>query len=287
MRPLSELKQDFEVSRSLRDIIDVLKTAAMIQFRSFQLREKLNEDFMKELESCFGILAAKKINHPYLFDRKSLPSIIVVLTSDEGFLGELNTLLVNVSIDRRKSKDDEMVIFGEQGAKYLEDINMDFVFFPGITDEVKYEEAEKIRDYLINEYKKRFGRIIIVYPKFVSLTIQRITVWQILPFEEPIEAHDKNSLRQLLIKEALIEPSQDKVVEVIVELWAGFKIMDILCSSKMSEFSARIMHLEGSTQELNVLKQKLSFEYFRQVHSLRDKVIREISASKIMLGKRS
>ena len=82
MRPLSELKQDFEVSRGLRDIIDVLKTAAMIQFRSFQLREKLNEDFIKELESCFGILAAKNINHPYLFDRKSLPSIIVVLTSD-------------------------------------------------------------------------------------------------------------------------------------------------------------------------------------------------------------
>jgi ATP synthase F1 gamma subunit len=286
MRPLSELKQDFEVSRGLRDIIDVLKTAAMIQFRSFQLREKLNEDFIKELESCFGILAAKNINHPYLFDRKSLPSIIVVLTSDEGFLGELNTLLVNMSVDKRTSKNDEMVIFGERGARYLEDMNVGFVFFPGITDEVKYDEAEKIRDYLLGEYKKRFGRIIIVYPRFVSLTLQRITVWQILPFNEPMDAQNQNLLSQLLTKEMLIEPSQDRVVEVIVELWAGFKIMDILCSAKMSEFAARIMHLEGSTQELNALKQKLSFEYFRQVHNLRDKVIREISASKIMLGKK-
>jgi len=286
MRPLSELKQDFEVSRSLRDIIDVLKTAAMIQFRSFQLREKLNEDFVKELEGCFGILAAKNISHPYLFDRKSLPSIIVVLTSDEGFLGELNTLLVNMSIDRRRSKNDEMVIFGERGARYLEDINMGFVFFPGITDEVKYEEAEKIRDYLLNDYKKRFGRIIIVYPKFISLTVQRITVWQILPFKDPIAIQDQHSLSQLLIKEVVIEPSKDRVVEGIVELWAGFKIMEILCSAKQSEFAARIMHLEGSTQELNALKQKLSFEYFRQVHNLRDKVIREISASKIMLGRK-
>jgi ATP synthase F1 gamma subunit len=287
MRPISELKQDFEVSRSLRDIIDVLKTAAMIQFRSFQLREKLNEDFIKEVESCFGILAAKKVRHPYLFDRKSMPSIIVVLTSDEGFLGEMNTLLVNMSIDRRRSKNDEMVIFGERGARYLEDAGMSFVFFPGITDEVKYDEAEKIRDYLLREYKKKFGRVIIVYPKFVSLTVQRITVWQILPFQEPIDAEGQDPLRQLLIKEASIEPSQDRVVEGIVELWAGFKIMEMLCSAKQSEFAARIMHLEGSTQELNVLKQKLSFEYFRQVHSLRDKVIREISASKIMLGKRS
>jgi len=287
MRPLSELKQDFEVSRSLRDIIDVLKTAAMIQFRSFQLREKLNENFIKELESCFGILAAKNIKHPYLFDRKSLPSVIVVLTSDEGFLGEMNTLLVNMSVDKRTSKNDKMVIFGERGARYLEDMNMGFVFFPGITDEVKYGEAEKIRDYLLSEYKKRFGRIIIVYPRFISLTVQRITVWQILPFQKPIGVHDQHLLSQLLIKELAIEPSQDKVAEVIVELWAGFKIMDILCSAKMSEFAARIMHLEGSTQELNALKQKLSFEYFRQVHNLRDKVIREISASKIMLGKRN
>jgi hypothetical protein len=45
------------------------------------------------------------------------------------------------------------------------------------------------------------------------------------------------------------------------------------------------MHLEGSAQELIQLKQTLAFEYFRQLHSARDKTIREISASKVLLGK--
>jgi len=86
--------------------------------------------------------------------------------------------------------------------------------------------------------------------------------------------------------EMLFEPSLIKLSESVVKLWLGFRIEELFWSSKQAEFAARIMHLEGSTQELNLLKQKLSFEYFRQIHGLRDKVIREISASKILLNKR-
>jgi len=43
------------------------------------------------------------------------------------------------------------------------------------------------------------------------------------------------------------------------------------------------MHLEGSTQELSHMNQRLAFNYFRQVHAVSDKTIREISASRIFL----
>jgi F0F1-type ATP synthase gamma subunit len=84
----------------------------------------------------------------------------------------------------------------------------------------------------------------------------------------------------------LVEPSVTRVLNSLIELWAGFKLLEIFWLSKQSEFAARIMHLEGSTQEISHLRQRLSFEYFKQVHALKDKVIREISASKIMLGKK-
>ncbi len=284
MRPLSELKQDFEVSQSLEDIIDVLKTAATMQFRTFLLREKPNEDFLKSLEEIFSILVEKNIHHPYLSDRKNLPSSITVVTSDEGFVGELNTSLINAGLGQYKLKDDEIVVLGERGARYLEDMKQSFIFFSGISDEINYKEIEKLRDYLLKGYRKKFGRIFIIYPQFISLTVQRVTVWQFLPYQSPAAIAQKQFGH--LTEEILVEPSVNKILESLVELWMGFKLLDIFWSSKQSEFAARIMHLEGSTQELRHLKQKLSFEYFRQVHNLRDKVIREISASKILLGRK-
>lgn len=285
MRPLSELKQDFEISTSLSDIIDVLKTAALIQFRLFQNKEKLNHDFITEIETIFSILRQKKTFSPYFFKRRDLPSCIVVVTSDEGFLGELTTLLINASIDLRKSAEDEIIVLGERGAKYLEDIGQHFLPFPGLSDEVNFNEVERLRDYLLKRYKEKISEVVVVYPKFLSLTSQRVTVLKLLPYLLS-ESRLSQNFSQVVMDEMLFEPSLIKLSESVVKLWLGFRIEELFWSSKQAEFAARIMHLEGSTQELNLLKQKLSFEYFRQIHGLRDKVIREISASKILLNKR-
>jgi F-type H+-transporting ATPase subunit gamma len=271
------------MSRSLGDIIDVLKTAALIQFRIFQAKEKPQDDFLKIAESCLNILLAKGINHPYLYDRKSLGAAIVIVTSDEGFLGELNTLLVNAGVDLVKSKEDEIIVLGERGARYLEDMGLDFVLFPGITDNMEYKEIETIRNHVLGGYRKKFGRIFIVYPKFLSLVVQKVQTVALLPFAQK-EQQDKPSA--YLIEQTLVEPTERRVLESLVQIWAGFTLTHILWSAKQSEYSARIMHLEGSTQELSHLNHKLSFDYFRQVHILKDKSIREISATKILLGRK-
>ncbi|MCX5713207.1 MAG: hypothetical protein NTY47_09185, partial [Candidatus Omnitrophica bacterium] len=149
-----------------------------------------------------------------------------------------------------------------------------FIALPGISDEVDYNELEGIRDYLFNAYKDKFGRVFMVYPEYLSLTTQKIKVFQFLPCELTFAQENKISV---VMEGALLGPSEIKLLEKLIELWAGFKVLEIAWSSKQSEYAARIMHLEGSSQE------QISFNYFRLVHTLRDKSIREISASKILL----
>ncbi|MCX5712256.1 MAG: F0F1 ATP synthase subunit gamma [Candidatus Omnitrophica bacterium] len=285
MRPISELKQDFEVSSNLGDIIDVLKTSALIQFRSFQLKEKPNEECFFEVQRALKIAYTKDFRHPYIMERDNLPTAIVVVTSDEGLLGELNTLLINTCLDQ-SSPQDEIIVLGERGTRYLEDVNKNFVFLPGISDEVTLKEVEILKDYLTQGAISRFGRVNIIYPHFVSLTQQKVTIDHLLPYNS-IAEEDTDRKADYLTEITELEPNRGRVLEALIEMALSCKILDIFWSSKLSEFAARIMHLEGSTQELGLLNQKLSFEYFRQVHNLRDKVIREISASKNLLGRRA
>ena len=279
MQTISELKQDLEFNRNIGDIIEVLKASSIIQFRALQFKEKPDKNYLLAIQGCFDMLDAGRIEHPYVYERKGLPSLIVVVTSDEGFLGELNTLLVNAALDQARGGDDEIVVLGERGAKYLEDMDKNFVSLSGIPDDIDYRQLEGIRDYLFAGYLKRFGRALIVYPEFISLTTQRVTVLQYLPYGLQPRGVEKS----FPARDVLICPGRVNVLERLVELWAAFKIFEIAWSSKQSEYAARIMHLEGSSQELSHLNQRLSFNYFRLVHAKSDKSIREVSASKMML----
>jgi ATP synthase F1 gamma subunit len=262
------------------DIIDTLKATALVQFRLFQMKNKPNDYFLKEIESCIRILVTTMNRHPYFVERKGLSSAIVIVTSDEGFLGELNILLVNAGLEVRDSKDDEIIVLGERGAKYLEEMNENFVSFPGISEEINDKDIDTICSYLLKCYHKKFRRILIVYPEFSSLTVQKVKLLQALPYQ-PISQQPEFNLNG---KDMMIEPSLGSVLECLIKLWLGYKLFEIFWSSKQSEYAARVMHLEGSTQELTYLNQRLALSYFRQVHALSDKTIREISASRILLS---
>lgn len=285
MSNLSNIKQDIDVCKSLGDIIDVLKTAALIQIRIFQSKtNKPRQDFSEITRNCFNILIAKRCNHPYIFDRKEMPSAVVVVTSDEGFLGELNTLLVNAAAEYLKNPADELIVLGERGGKYFEDMGLTFTPFPGISEEMNFSEVERLRDYLLEGYKRKFGRIYIVYSRYVSLVLQKVETVTLLPV--PLQEGLPPHISRALLDDMLIEPAERSVIENLTRLWAGYKLVELFWSAKLSEYGARIMHLEGSTQELQHQKHKLSFDYIRLMHHIKDKSIREISASKIMLVKK-
>lgn len=276
---LSRLKTDLEFTHDLGDIIDVLKTAALVQFNAFQQKEKPDENFFAMAGLCFGELLEYTPAAGYMKATEHLPAAITVITSEEGFLGELNSLLVNGALNQRTSDNDELIMIGGRGARYLEELNLKFKLFPGITDDLKQSEVDAVADYLLDGFRRKFGKIIIVYPKFFALSLQRVEAFQALPYGYSANPGAK-------VEDRLMEPSWERVIDILTELWLKFILFDFFRSSKQSEFSARIMHLEASTQELHHMQQQISFNYFRQVHALRDTTIREISASKVLLGKR-
>jgi len=282
MPTLVKLKQELEFNRGLGDIIDTLKSAALVQFRLFQTKDKPNEAFEKEIEGVFHVIAKLlEFKHPYFYERKGLSRAIVVVTSDEGFLGELNTLLVNAGLDERSSPRDEIIILGERGAKFLDEMGESFFTFPGIGDEIDFKSIDNLSGYLLKSYRKKYQLISVVYPEFVSLTTQRVRIIQLLPYQ----FSDTKQSTLTRLDEVIIEPTVNSVLESLVRLYLGYKFFEIFWSSKQSEYAARIMHLESSTSELSFLNQKLAFNYFRQVHAISDKTIREISASRSLLGK--
>jgi F0F1-type ATP synthase gamma subunit len=283
MRPLAELQKDFEVAGSLGDIIDVFKMAAVIEFRYFATRTKPPQDLPREVAQSLADVRAeletRRVVSGVFNPDTALPAVIILVTPDEGFTGELTPSLVNAALEKKSGQQDEILVLGERGVRYLEDQRKNYFAFPGLKDSMDGSEAFKVRDHFFGDMGTKFGSAWIVYPHFISLSVQKLTVASLYPV--PAAALPSPRARGFA-GELLIEPDASQATAALARLWVGCRLLECFWSAKLGEYAARIMNLESSAQELADLKKKFSLEYFKQVHAVRDKSIREITSSKIV-----
>jgi len=296
MLTLKQLKTDIQFNRELGGLIEVLKGIASSHFRNVQARREYFKRFSNSLADLFKMVNLLKSKHPFLRHGPeptavsgdgslNLPyaadkNCIMIITSDEGFLGDLNAQVINAGLSCRK-KDDVLIVLGERGAHSLQDAGESFLYFPGIPEEIEHEEAYKLRDYLIQQYmRKKFGKVLIAYPKFISFSQQEVSLKHLLPYT--LGVLEANPEEKKTSPEVLIEPSENSVIDYLIRIWMEQEIYNILWESKLSELARRVIHLEGSSQVISELNKKLQFFYFRTLHQLSDKNIREIVASRLV-----
>jgi ATP synthase F1 gamma subunit len=276
MIPAGRLKSNMQFNRNLGDLIEVMKLAATTQFNRFRLREEPGANFIQQLDEVLGVMFSLGISSDLLTPKESLPALILLVSSDEGFLGELNFLLVNKLMDMKRPQD-SVVCVGEQGAHYLREIEVNFSFFDSPGEKIDSEKIGKIRDYIFKQYlNSTVGKVYVVYSRFINITSQQTELEALLPLSQGASFTEKP------LHNLLIEPDAQSVIKGWIKLWLDFRFYQIFWSSKLAEFGARIMHLEGSVQELGKINTHLRMEYFKYLHGLSDKSIRELSASRLL-----
>lgn len=276
MIPVGKLKSNLQFNKNLGDLVEVMKLAATLQFNQFRLRQEPSEDFIHLLDDAFGALLSAGAKSDLLTAKDNLPALFLLVSSDEGFLGELNFLLVNRLLSSRRQQDN-IICAGAQGANYLKEIQVDFSFLESPGEKLDSQRIGAIRDYILSEYLKRnAGKVYVVYSRFINITVQQVELEALLPLPEARNSPAKP------VKHLLIEPDIDSVIEGWIKAWLDFRLYQIFWSSKLAEFAARIMHLEGSVQELNKINSHLRMEYFKYLHGLSDKSIRELTAARIL-----
>jgi len=281
---LKSLKQDMEFNSELSQIIEIFKNIASAEFMRMQSStEKTQEGLLKVLEEISHNIKWKQYEGQlFLKEDPSLPCAFVALGADEGFSGGLNTLVMTTLLESRTRKDDEFLVLGERAARYLEEMRQSFLYFGGIFNDITYKRAESLVNFLWSQFTRRkWGKVFFVYPHFFSVARQQVEVVQVLPYKpdfllEEVIKKDKDDL-----KEVLLEPSVESVIDYFVRLNLILKVREIFYSTKLSEYAARIVHLEGSVHQLSEWQKTLRLNYFKGLHEIRDRNIREIFASKI------
>jgi ATP synthase F1 gamma subunit len=283
---LNELKLELRLNSELVELVETLKNIAASQYFLLERAKRRFEEFMDAFAEFFRVVDLADVVNPLVKSVSDQLGIIIV-TSDSGFMGGLNQAVIRAAMDAQGDTPDEMtslIMVGEKGAGVLMDQGREYKFFQGVHQTTIYEQAVELRDYIVDEVTSgRLGRVLLAYPRPLSFTAQATEVVDLLPCGQLFDRKAETEVSQHTQRFKLIEDSQkvifessfDDMVSHLAGTWVESKLYEVFEDSKIAEFSARALHLEGSFQKLDDEKAKLRHETFKAIHTKIDKGMRE------------
>lgn len=294
---LNEIKKELKFNSELVKLIETLKNVAASQYHMMEKEKQRFDDFMNAFSEFFRVVNLVEVQDPLVGVMSDVLGIVVV-TSDAGFMGGLNQGVMRIALDAAGERSaDQMawVIIGEKGASTFSDQGRKFKFFQGISQATLYEQAVEIKDYIVAEVlARRMGKVVLAYPKSLSFSSQTTQVINLLPCAELFDVSAVSEVSSRVKGDGLlaratriiVESSFSDMVEYLAGTWVTSKLYEVFEDSKLAEFSARALHLEGSFQTLEKENKKIKHLYSKAVHEKIDKGMRESFSAKGSTKKR-
>jgi ATP synthase F1 gamma subunit len=286
---LNEIRKTLQFNTELLNLVETLKNIAAAQYHALEKEKERFDQFMDSFSAFFRVVDLVQVENPLV---KVVTDIlgVVIVTSDSGFMGGLNQGVIRAALEAQKNLPPDkvaLVVIGDKGSGTMSDQGRKFKFFKGISQDTIYEQAVEIKDYIMGEVLSgRMGKVVLAYPKPVSFTSQTIEVINILPCGELFDREAKSEVSQRVaegvVAEAgnvIVESSFTDIVEYLSAVWVTSKLYEVFEDSKLAEFSARALHLEGSYDKVQKELSKTKHMVFKAVHELIDKGMRESFAA--------
>jgi ATP synthase F1 gamma subunit len=287
---LNEIRKELRFNGELLHLIETLKNIAGSQYHLMEKEKRRFNQFMDAFAGFFRVVDMVEVANPLAKVMSDVTGVVLV-TSDSGFMGGLNQGVMRAALQPVAGLAPDrfsLVVIGEKGGMAMADRGYDFKFFPGIDQEAIYEQAVAVRDFVVGEVlAKRMGKVLVAYPRPVSFTSQRVETVGLLPCGELFDREASSEVAQRtgaarFIAEAtkvIVESSLNDMLEYLAGVWVSSKLYEVFEDSKLAEFSARAMHLEGSQQKVEKEYKRVKHLASKAAHELIDKGMRESFAA--------
>jgi len=283
MSSLTKAKKELDFNREFVGLVDILKKIATSHFQSLSRKKKRFEKFTASFDGFFRLINLVKFKSQFIQSQQPTTGVVIV-TSDEGFMGGLNARVVEAAFRETVPGKRELVVLGSHGASELEENGFSCTKFPGVDYEKRYEQAVRIKDFLMDWVtKKKIGGLIVAFPFPVSFLIQKPQIVKLLPCAELFERKEP-----LLRDESrvFVESKPERMIEYLVGTWITYRLYNIFEDSKIAEYAARAIHLEQSYDQLMDEAKALRHRYFKCKREVVDKGIRETFSSVLLQRKK-
>jgi F-type H+-transporting ATPase subunit gamma len=234
--------------------------------------------------------------HPLLERDKPGRELVILLSSDKGLCGGMNTNLFREASQYDKDSTD-FVSVGRKGTQFLARSGRNLVAEFPLQDTPTALDSKPVSKFAIERFLSgEAGRVTVLFPLFVNTLSQLPTAFPLLPITSLAEAGlvDSGSQNEAAAATAekpaehaadlLIEPDPYSVLDAILPYAVHFSLFQMLLGTRASEHSARMVAMKSATDNAKQLVKDLTLEYNKARQASITKEILEIATAQMALS---
>ena len=211
-------------------------------------------------------------DHPLLSKRPEVKRLIILITTDRGLAGPLNTNTIRFAareITDHKG-DLAVVTVGRKGRDAMRRARVPVeAHFAGFGDRPSFADILPLARLVSDDYRAgTYDRVDIVYSHFVSTLSQRPTMDPLLPVQ-PAEDTEGIPGRQFIF-----EPNPATVLDQLLPRYVATRIYQAVLEAKASEESSRMVAMKNATDSAEELidDYTLAYNKVRQANITREMI---------------
>ena len=256
-----DIRRRINASKNIRQITRAMQFVAASKLRRAQestLAARPYSDLIDEiLADLAAVLGADE--HPLLSRRQEGKRLIILVTSDRGLAGPLNTNAVRfVSKEIIEHVGDlEMVTVGRKGRDAMRRARVPIIaHFAGFGDRPSVDDILPLARLISDEYEAgTYNEVDIVFTRFVSTLVQRADMVQLLPIRPSSDTHGVPG------SQFIFEPAPEVVLNELLPRYLVTRLYQTALESTASFFSSQMVAMKNATENANELIDDLTLSY--------------------------
>ena len=289
MASTRDIRRRIKSVKNTRQITKAMELVAASKMKKAQAAALAGRPYAELMAKMLGAIAdrVEEAQHPFLAKREIRTRGIILITSDKGLCGPLNSNVLKVVTDIKTPA--KYVVIGRKGTQFIARTNRDLLADFPANDRTSFADIKIIAEFMVKQFIEGVvDTVEVIWPRFRNTLVQAPTIMTLLPLTSVKDIiADLRSDAGLAVTTAtksadnpmLFEPDAASVLEAILPLYINRELFQHAIDAKASEHSARMVAMKTAKDNATKLLGELTLEYNKARQAGITQEILEIAAA--------
>jgi F-type H+-transporting ATPase subunit gamma len=275
-----EIRMKIRSVQNTRKITKAMEMVAASKMRKAQERMRHARPYGEKIRTVAAHIshANPEYRHPFLVDRDSIKRVgIIVITTDKGLCGALNTNLLRLVLQQYKEwqtqgEEIDVCAIGNKGLGFMQRLGANIVSqVVQLGDRPQMEKLIGAVKVMLDGYASdKFDRLMLAYTRFLNTMKQEPVIEQLLPLSgERLGAPET-------VWDYIYEPDARGVLDQVMTRYIEALIYQAVSENMASEQSARMVAMKAASDNAATLIDELTLVYNKNRQAAITKELSEI-----------
>ena len=259
-----EIRTKIASIKSTQKITNAMEKVAVSKMRKAQMRMAAGRPYAERIRQVIGHLANAnpEYRHPFMIEREVKRVGYIVVSSDRGLCGGLNTnlfktLVKHMVANREQSVEMDICVIGSKGSAFFRSYGGNVVAaITHIGEEPSINDLIGSVKVMLDGYMAgRIDRLFIVSNKFVNTMVQQPSIDQLVPLVADSDKELKHHW------DYLYEPDAKQLLDGLLVRYVESQVYQSVIENNACEQASRMMAMKNATENAGELISELQLIY--------------------------